>query len=110
MPEPKPKTDEELSKGDKIKAKYFKSAKGKAALKTYRQSEKGKETQKRYDESPRAKLARSKYYYTDKGQEAHTRRAEKVKSFKALAAWLKENPSKTPQDFPGPQEEGKALK
>ena len=103
MPEPKPKTDEELDKVDKAKSNWFKTEKGKAALAKYASTDKGKDAQRRYNKSTKGKLAKSRYYFSEKGQEAHARHKEKINKFKAIAKllelYLQDNPDRTEKDF-----------
>jgi len=99
MPEPTPKTDEELARTDEAKKRYFKSKKGKDAIRSYLNSDKGKDATKKYRSSTKGKLALRRYYHSEKGQEAHQRHKGKVNRFKEIEKWLKANPGKTIEDY-----------
>ena len=91
--------DTSEDKAKEARRKFWASPRGRQVQKNYFQTEKGKEAhQIRYPKSVKGKLNLRRYYYSDKGQEAHKRHQDKVKSYKKIDAWLKENPGKTVQD------------
>ena len=95
--------DKPVSSGDTALRRamrvYWQSDKGRETQKRYRHSDKGKVARSFHVKSVKGKLTRKKYYYGEKGQAAHLRRRTKVKQFKALDRFLKDNPDKTPEDF-----------
>ncbi len=78
---------------------YSHSDKGKEKQEDWRNTKEGRQHLRDYIQSPKGKLAQRKYYYGPKGQAAHKRHKTKVTGFKEIEKWLKNNPSKTIEDF-----------
>ncbi len=87
------------SKATEARRKFWASPKGRAIQAAYFQTDRGREARKNYLDTVKGKLTLRRYYYSDKGQEAHQKNQDKVKLFKAMDNWLKENPDKTIQDY-----------
>lgn len=86
-------------KGAEARRRFWASPKGREIQAAYFKTEKGRKAQKHYQlETVKGKLSGRRYYYSDKGQAAHKKHQDKVKLFKAVDIYLKENPDKTIQD------------
>ena len=90
--------DPSEDRAKEARQKFWASPKGREIQKIYFKTEKGKLAQDRYQQSVKGQLTLRRYYYSNKGQEAHQRHQTKVKTFKKIDKWLKENPDKTIQD------------
>ena len=84
---------------DEARKKWNRSPKRRAAQRRYRDTTEGQATADKFSNSEKFKLSAQKYYYSSKGQEAHQKRRSIVSDFRAAAAWLKDNPGKTFEDY-----------
>lgn len=89
---------------DEARRKWNKSPKRRAAQRRYKDTPSGLATRERFTGSEKFKLSAQKYYYSEKGQQAHEKRKNILTDFRAATVWLKDNPSKTFEDYLKEQE------
>ena len=86
---------------DNATKKYNKSENRKRAQERYAASPRGQAATQRFAQTEKAKLIVQKYQQTPKGQASLLARRGLVKDFRKVAKWLRDNPGKSPADYPG---------
>ncbi len=87
------------SKIEENAKRYHTSEKGKQAKKRYILSDRGREARQRYLKSEKGQQALLRYYLSERGITTRGYNREKAKLFTKLTQYLKDNPTKTTDDF-----------
>ena len=90
---------ERMDKVDASAKKYAQSPKGKAAQRKWYESEKGQKSVKKHQETVTFKLTQLKYRESKKGKDTVENRKKMAKMWRKINRWLRNNPSKSYEDY-----------